>query len=144
MPGHQSGGYFCVVNQLLNRVWWHPHHKKTTRMKCILKWVGIIFGSLAGILLLTTLAAFVLSSRRINKIYTVPPAPKLNWSLDPGHLARRSAQRHLAHSHAERSICPPQQRRPFRPDFLPETSSAGESGDADHQARPCGSRRYWN
>lgn len=44
-------------------------------MKKILKWIGIVLGVIAGIILLAIAAVFLLSNARINKTYDVPAQP---------------------------------------------------------------------
>jgi len=42
-------------------------------MKKIFKWIGIVLGSLVGLILITALTLFLIGSARLNKTYDFPP-----------------------------------------------------------------------
>ena len=43
-------------------------------MKQIFKWIGIMLGSLIGILLLAGVILFFMGNVRLNKVYDIPPS----------------------------------------------------------------------
>src|SRR3990172_3646274 len=56
-------------------------------MKKIFKWIGIVLGSLVGLILITALTLFLIGSARLNKTYDFPPS-NLPIPTDAAGIAR--------------------------------------------------------
>jgi mono/diheme cytochrome c family protein len=56
-------------------------------MKKVFKWIGIVLGSLVGLILLAALTLFLMGSARLNKTYDVPPS-NLTIPTDAASIAR--------------------------------------------------------
>jgi len=43
-------------------------------MKKVFKWIGIVLGSLVGLILIAALTLFLMGNARLNKMYEFPPS----------------------------------------------------------------------
>jgi mono/diheme cytochrome c family protein len=57
-------------------------------MKTVLKWIGIVLGALAGLLIIAAIAVYVLSEAKINAKYHAPTVNNITASTDPAVIAR--------------------------------------------------------
>lgn len=57
-------------------------------MKTVLKWTGIVLGSLAGLLLIAAIAVYALSEGKIKPQYDAPTVDNITASTDPVVIAR--------------------------------------------------------
>ena len=60
-------------------------------IKKILKWIGIVLGSLVGLLLVALAVVYILSTQRLNKTYTIP-ATTLTLATDAATVAEGQRQ----------------------------------------------------
>ncbi len=56
-------------------------------MRKVFKWIGIVLGSLVGLILIVALTLFLMGSARLNKTYVVPPS-NLTIPTDAASIAR--------------------------------------------------------
>jgi len=56
-------------------------------MKKVFKWIGVVLGSLVGLILITTLTLFLMGNARLNKTYDFPPS-NLTIPTDAASITR--------------------------------------------------------